>query len=85
MPGLCKVGKTTGDPYERAKQLSGTGVPTPYIVAYYRQVLDCSSAEKLIHSHLSYARVNNDREFFRVDAKVAIDAIIDLCGGASNK
>ena len=44
--GLVKIGKTTKDPEERAKDLSSaTGVATPFIVVYKRLFNDCSIAE----------------------------------------
>ena len=49
--GLVKIGKTTKDPEERAKELSSaTGVATPFIVVYKRVFNDCSIAESLIHN-----------------------------------
>ena len=34
---LLKIGQTSRNPEERAKELSSTGVPTPFEVAYYIQ------------------------------------------------
>lgn len=34
MPGLLKIGYTMKDPRSRAKELEGTGIPTPYEVVY---------------------------------------------------
>lgn len=79
MPGLCKIGKTTREPEERAAELSrSTGVATRFMVAYYVQVPDISVAERRVHEALSYARESKDREFFRVESKVAIDVIRSL-------
>ncbi len=82
MTGLVKVGKTTRDPEERAAELSSsTGVPTPFIVAYQREVNDCTRAEDFVHSYLTNlgCRVNNNREFFRASLTTAIDAILEYC------
>jgi hypothetical protein len=80
MPDLCKIGMTTRTPEERAAELSKTtGVATPFIVAYYTQVADCSVAERRIHERLAYARVRSGREFFRMDATTAIEIIRELC------
>lgn len=80
MQGLIKVGKTTRDPKGRANELSGaTGVPTPFIVAYSTPFRNCTEAEKIVHTMLEKRceRVSNNREFFRVELNVVIDAILD--------
>ena len=82
MTGLVKVGKTTRDPEERAAELSSsTGVPAPFIVAYQREVNDCTRAEDFVHSYLTNlgCRVNNNREFFRASLTTAIDAVLEYC------
>lgn len=76
--GQVKIGKTTRDPYERAKELSSaTGVPTPFIVVFYKHFKDCHLAEKTIHQFLEKkgCRVNNNREFFNISTTEAIDVI----------
>ncbi len=81
MPGLVKIGKTTRDPYTRAREISGTtGVPKPFEVAHYVYVSDCDQVEQIAHSQLWRYRVNNRREFFQIslaDAKKALDQIAD--------
>lgn len=79
--GLVKIGKTTKDPEERAKELSSaTGVATPFIVAYKRMFNDCHVAEKTIHKILTNkgVRVSNSREFFRLPISDAIDTILNI-------
>mgnify|MGYP002625818022 CR=1 FL=1 len=76
--GQVKIGKTTRDPYERAKELSSaTGVPTPFVVVFYKPFKDCHLAEKMIHKFLEQkgCRVNNNREFFNISTTEAIDVI----------
>lgn len=52
MEGLIKIGKTTKDPKERAREISAsTGVATPFIVAYFRKFRNCHEAEKTVHWH----------------------------------
>lgn len=76
MPGMLKIGKTTVSPEARAKELSaGTGVPTPFIVAYDAHVSDCDEAERKVHDRLKQYRVGNDREFFAVPLKTAIEML----------
>lgn len=71
--GLLKVGKTTRTSEERAEELSkGTGIPTPFAVAYDIEVEDCNQIEKDIHMRLAQYRYSQDREFFRMPLKQAI-------------
>lgn len=76
--GQVKIGKTTRDPYERAKELSSaTGVPTPFVVVYYKPFKDCHFAEKMIHQYLEKKgyRISNNREFFNMSIPDAIDVV----------
>lgn len=78
LPNLVKIGKTTREPSERAKELSSaTGVPTPFILVYSKPFADCHFAEKVIHGYLEDkgARVNGNREFFKISTSEAIDLI----------
>jgi len=77
--GVVKVGKTTKDPSERAKELSSaTGVPTPFSVAYQIYVTNCSHAEAYIHTYLEESgyRVADNREFFNAPLNMVIDAML---------
>lgn len=68
MPNLVKIGSTKKNPKSRAKELSSTGVPTPYIVyASFEIDGDFVKAEKAIHDHLKEYRLANNREFFKLD------------------
>lgn len=78
---MVKIGKTTKEPEERAKELSAsTGVATPFIVVYKRLFNDCHTAEKLAHAILGErgCRVNDSREFFAVSIPDAIDLLLSL-------
>ena len=78
LPNLVKIGKTTREPNERAKELSlATGVPTPFILVYYKPFKDCHLAETVIHHFFEEkgTRVNGNREFFQVSTTEAIDII----------
>lgn len=81
MPGLVKVGQTSRDPEERAKELSAaTGVPTPFIVVYQEFFADCEEAERRTHTILDSKgyRSSPDREFFLVPLKDVISILIQL-------
>jgi DNA-directed RNA polymerase subunit RPC12/RpoP len=74
-PDLVKIGMTKRDPEKRAKELRGTGVSMPYIVAYEVKTEHPKQVEKAVHNRLSHKRVNPDREFFKVKPKRAIGII----------
>lgn len=77
---LLKIGKTTRDAEERAKELSdATGVPTPFIVAFEEFFEDCDYAEKYIHEILQQKgfRINESREFFSIPLKDAVRVLIE--------
>ena len=68
MPGLVKIGKTTQlEVDDRMRQLYGTGVPVPFDCAFACQVRDASEVEKALHLAFGTARINPNREFFRVE------------------
>jgi len=80
LPGLIKVGKTTRDPDERAKELSSaTGVPTPFAVAFSVTVSDCDAAEKYVHELLSIrgVRLSSNREFFQSSLNDIVKCLIE--------
>src|SRR5688500_212081 len=75
-PEFIKIGLTTLDPKERARQLStGTGIPAPYAVAWKMHVRDCRIVEQEAHAKLAPHRVRNNREFFRLSVEDAIEVI----------
>ena len=87
LPNIVKIGKTTRDPNERAKELSAaTGVPTPFMLIYYKEFSNCHIAERVIHQYLEEQgkRVNNNREFFYISTMEAIQ-LIDKCYQVCNE
>lgn len=73
MPGLLKVGFSTKDPQLRARELSHTGSPRPYIVEYDALVRAPHETEQLIHKAL---RDQHDgKEWFKCTLEEAIAAI----------
>lgn len=76
LPNLVKIGKTQGTAEERARQLSGTGVPASFVVVYKKDFDDCDAAERFVHVLLETRgyRVAANREFFDVPVPVAIEA-----------
>ncbi|GGB84842.1 GIY-YIG nuclease family protein [Deinococcus soli (ex Cha et al. 2016)] len=71
MPGVFKVGCTTRNPFDRAKELRTTGVPTPFFVIAAIHVPDVKAAEAAAHVRLGQlgVRVQGDREFFSTTAR----------------
>ncbi len=71
-----KIGMTTKNPEERARELSAaTGVPREFEVLYEQRVIDCKRAERLLHDRLRQYRSANNREFFQIPLKEAIKAL----------
>lgn len=84
MPGLVKVGATRKHPLQRAKELSaGTGVPAEMRLAYYHDFADAFEAERLVHERFEQARVNEAREFFRVELGEVIAYVAGLCNSST--
>lgn len=80
MPGIVKIGRTDRTPTERAAELSAaTGVPTRFTLHWEAATGDAELAEAEIHRILDDKRVNDDREFFRVDPDSAIDVVAHVC------
>jgi S-DNA-T family DNA segregation ATPase FtsK/SpoIIIE len=76
MPGLVKIGRTERSVSERVGELSShTGVPTSFTVVKEYAVENSVEAEKKIHERLSDFRVNDNREFFKMEAEDAMDII----------
>jgi hypothetical protein len=78
LKGLVKIGRTGRDPKGRAAELSGTGLPTPFEVAYDAYFADASAVEQFIHSTLTndgFRRASN-REFFEMPISDAVKAVI---------
>lgn len=73
MDGLLKIGFSTKDPLMRAKELSGTALPYPFVVEYDVLVISPKSIEKSVHSLLADKR--EAKEFFRLSVQEAVAAI----------
>lgn len=80
MPGLVKIGYTTGDLNDRLQQLNTTGTPSPFLIAAIFYVQDSAQCEKEVHSKLERYRANPKREFFSHSAPHLISESIDIIG-----
>ena len=73
MPGIYKIGCTSRTPYDRAKDLYTTGVPSRFVVEYFLYIDNYQYIEKLIHKRLHNYKLN--KEFFKYDL---IKCIVEL-------
>jgi len=79
IPGAVKIGITTRTAEHTARELSqGTGVPTPYVVAFEEEVFNCGAAEVELYRRLEEYRINDDREFFQLPLRQAIREVMRL-------
>lgn len=77
-PDLVKIGRTTKTPEGRAAELSATGTPGRFVVAYSALVDNCVEVEAEMHAFFSRQRHTNDREFFKISSSNAIDILIGI-------
>jgi hypothetical protein len=78
MPGLVKIGRTAQeDAQTRLDQLYTTGVPVPFELVFACRVEDAARVEQALHIAFGPQRVNQRREFFRIDPEQAL-AILRL-------
>jgi hypothetical protein len=76
MPGLVKIGCTSGSVEERIKTLSSdTGVPLAFECHFAAKVENMKAKEKTLHQLFSDQRINPKREFFRVAPEKIVLAI----------
>ena len=75
MPGILKIGHTHRSINERSAELYSTGVPTPFIINFYCETDDAPKLEQLVHKRLTKYRIQHNREFFKVDIAIAIQAV----------
>ena len=76
MPGLVKIGCTTGTVEDRIRTLSSvTGVPVAFQCHFAAKVDHMTAKEKTLHQLFSDKRVNPNREFFQVPPEKVVLAI----------
>jgi hypothetical protein len=75
MPGLLKIGYTTKTAEERSVELFTTGVPARFRVEFEAVVDNAPGLERLVHSALAAHRHSDDREWFSVSLKTAVERI----------
>lgn len=79
MPGLVKIGMTGRENLDvRLRELYSTGVPVPFQCAFAAKVRknDCARIERALHVAFAPYRINENREFFRINPEQAIAILI---------
>jgi hypothetical protein len=66
MPGLIKIGRTSGDLAVRIRSLYQTGVPLAFELYYACEVQDAVLVESRLHEAFGDHRLSRGREFFRL-------------------
>lgn len=76
MPGIYKIGFTLKHPMERITELSrATACPTPFDLLAFIGCANPQGVEAEIHGALDDHRVNDAREFFKVDPQSILDLL----------
>jgi T5orf172 domain len=78
MPGLVKVGFSTKDPMLRAQELSSTGVPHSFEVAFDALVFEARTVEQKTHAKLASFR--EGKEWFRCSVDQACEGVRSVAG-----
>jgi uncharacterized protein with PIN domain len=94
LPELVKVGYSLKEPTLRAIELSSTGVPHPFVVAYDVFVFNPKEVEQAVHRKFRNEGRHESKEFFRTSVADAIvrikqvliaqkkDVLMENCTGA---
>ena len=72
MPGLIKIGHTTGSLENRMLQLNTTATPAPFEAIAFFKVNNSALCERKVHKVLSKYRSNPKREFFSASISVLL-------------
>jgi hypothetical protein len=76
-----KIGKSSRPVDVRSKELDNTAVPLPFEIFATMKTSKFNEVEKLVHKtidRLTDLRIRQNREFFNVDSKVALDIFRDI-------
>lgn len=76
MPGLIKIGRTSGDLATRIRGLYSTGVPLPFELFFACEVANGGFVENNLHEAFGDHRVSKGREFFRLAPERARAALL---------
>ena len=76
-----KIGKSSRPVDVRSKELDNTAVPLPFEIFATMKTVKYNEVEKLVHKtidRLTDLRIRQNREFFNVAPKVALDIFRDI-------
>jgi hypothetical protein len=79
MPGILKIGMTQRNDIEaRLRELYTTGVPVPFECCYACKVpkSDCMKIEQALHRAFAPQRINENREFFKLDTEQVVSILM---------
>lgn len=76
IPGVVKIGRSRHGAASRAKSLSGTFVPTSFVIAFEILCLDAERAEERAHRYANKSRVSANREFFELSIRDAVGHVV---------
>ncbi|MEH6561073.1 MAG: GIY-YIG nuclease family protein [Marinobacter sp.] len=76
MPGYVKVGRTNTSFDQRLSELQSTGVPTRFELELGLEVESSVESERKVHKALSKFRPEQNREFFKIPVKKAIETVL---------
>ncbi|WP_259082634.1 GIY-YIG nuclease family protein [Salinibacter ruber] len=77
---VVKIGYTKRSAQKRARELSGTGVPGEWHVAYEIGTNRPKRVEKKVHRKFSHRKVRDGGEFFKVSPEKAARVIKNVAG-----
>lgn len=78
MPGIFKIGMTARTPMQRCEELSkSTSAAEPFELMMYLETKHPLGLEKHMHDLFCSHRVNDQREFFRVDLREIHKAFLE--------
>lgn len=84
-PNMIKIGRTYRDCRARARELSSTGVPTPFQLAFEIFSAEHETLETQLHNELHDFRVSSNREFFYYPLAKAIKLALSLSDTRDNQ
>lgn len=80
IPGMVKIGYTTGALGKRLQQLNTTGIPSPFRTSAIFYVHDAKKCELEVHRKLEKYRENPNREFFTQTVSLLLRDSISVVG-----
>lgn len=79
-PGIYKVGMTERSPSTRCDELSSsTSIPHPFEILFYMEVDAARAVETMAHALFDAFRVNQAREFFKLDPNELYESLKEFC------